>query len=282
MSRKPWTAADDQLLRERYVADGASACAKALHRSFSAVVARTRRLGIVRVPRWTAHDDARLQVLWGVHPLPKIAETLKRTEDSVYWRARELGLGVGCPQGFEYLSNAAARTGYAVSQLRRILNWAHVHILRATTRPGRLARTDHVTWVVEPSDVDEAITAWHQTETLERAAERRGVCSSVLGRLLAAAAAQGDKRVPPRPRFRKHWRIPSALVDALLDAKARRESVARAALRVRVTPPTLAGWLAAAGVPYSRRDGVDPAEVDRVVAEKRAAGCKAWRTRRAA
>lgn len=282
MIREPWTPVANRYLREHYVADGATACARALDRSFPSVAAQARRLGIVRFRRWTQHDDARLQVLWGVHPIASIARTLGRTPDSIYWRAKQLELGLGCPQGHEYLSAAAARTGYAVAQLRRILAWAHVRIDRASTRPDHDRKTKHVTWVVEPSEVDEAVAAWHQTETLERAAERHVVCSSVLARLLREAAEAGEKRVPPRPRFRKHWRIPTELVDELLGAYKSKESVRAAAFRVQVTAQTLAGWLVAAGVPYSRRVGVDPAEVDRVVAEKRAAGCHAWRRRGAA
>lgn len=286
MTAKAWASREDAYLRDRYVADGAITCGRALGRSFGSVTRRAQRLGVIRVRRWSEKDDARLRILWGTRRLEDVAAALGRSTDSVYWRAKACGLGVGCPQGFEYLSTAAERTGYAVAQLRRILNWAHVHVTRATTRPGRQTRTDHVHWVIEPADVDEAVAAWHRTETLEGASACRGLCSTVVSRLLRAAAARGDTRVPPRPRFRRHWRLPTELVDELVAEmraeKARRESVKAAAARVGVTSATLAGWLAAAGVTYSRVGGVDPAEVDRVVAARRLTSSKAWRTRRAA
>ena len=257
MSARPWSPADDQYLRDHYVADGAHACAAALGRTWCSITRRARRLDVIRVRRWTWRDDNQLRVLWGVHPIAKIASQIGRTDHAIYWRAKELGLGLGCPQGYEYISAAAERTGYAVTSLRRILNWAHVHIERAACRPDRASRSKHghVTWIVEPADVDQAIERWHQTETLERAAERYGVCSSVLARLLDDAAARGDKRVPKRPAFRRHWRIPSTLIDEVMAERSKRESVAAAAERVGVTAPTLAGWLRAAGVSYSRRDG---------------------------
>lgn len=284
MTARAWTPAEDQLLRDRYVTDGAQSCADALGRTWTAITRRAARLKVVRVRRWTFRENNQLRLLWGIHPIAKVASMMGRTEAAVYWRAQQLGLGVGCPQGFEYLSNAAARTGYAVTSLRKLLNWARVPIARAVCRPDRASksRNGHVTWIVVPADVDEAIERWHETETLERAADRYAVCSSVLARLLDEAAARGDERVPKRPAFKRHWRVPSALVDEIMAARAKRESVASAAARVRVTGPTLAGWLRAAGVTFTRRDGVAIEDVDRVIAAKKATtGCKAWLVRKA-
>lgn len=281
MTAAPWTTAQDTILRERYVRDGATACAHALGRSFASVTRRAQCLGLRRVPRWTPKEDGRLQVLWGIHPLPKIAEELGRTPEGVYWRARVIGLGLGCPQGFEYLSDAAVRTGYHVKSLRKILIWAHVHIFRSASRKRRpTGPGGH--WIVEPLDVDEAVQQWLATEALECAARRYGVCSRVLARLLDEAIARGDTRVPARPRFKRHWRIPTVLVNELLDTYLAKETLRSAAARVGVTDVTLRAWLRDAGVTYSKKDGVPTTEVDRIVAEKREAGCRAWQPRRAA
>lgn len=282
ISPKPWTAVEETLLRARYVADGPKACAEALGRSWLSVTRRAHSLRLTRVRRWTNHDDARLTVLWGVHPIPTVATMLHRSADAVYWRARVLELGLGCPQGHEYLSRAATRTGYAVTTLRMILRWAGVRVERATTRPDaapRGKRGGHLTYVVEPCDVDDAVARWCATETLEMAAESRGIGSATLARLLREATARGDARVPAKPRgFRKHWRIPSVLVDELVTAYARRESLSAAALRVGVQRVTLQMWLARAGIPVIRAEKLDPVDVDRVVAVRLAdPRCKAPR-----
>lgn len=266
---RPWLPAEDALLRERYVADGAQACAEVLGRTYRSVTKRAQRIGVVRIQRWSRRDDERLRVSWGSRSIKQIATELGRTTTAVYWRAGHLGLGRGCPKGWIYLSEAAQRTGYATGQLRRILRWADVSIQRALTLPDRRRRTGHVSWYVDPFDVEDAVERWHLTESLFAAARRTGLCASVLARLLDEAAARGDKRVTPRPEGRRHWRVPTALVDELVTAYLARESVRSAAMRVGVAGSTLGRWLKRAGVPHSRKHGVDTAAVDRVVAERR-------------
>jgi hypothetical protein len=282
ISPKPWTADEEAILRARYVADGPKVCAEALGRSWLSVTRRAQRLRLVRVRRWSEHDDAHLMVLWGVRAIAKVAKLLGRTPDAVYERARQLGLGLGCPRGAEYLTTAARRTGYAVTTLRMILRWGGVRIERATTRPsatrrGKAARKAHLTHVVEPCDVDDAVARWCATEALEMAAESRSIGSATLARLLREATARGDARIPAKPRgFRKHWRIPSLLVDELVTAYARRESLAAAAMRIGVQRTTLHAWLTRAGVPVVRVEKLDPDAVDRVVAGRLAdPRCKA-------
>lgn len=284
MTAAPWTPAEDVVLRERYVTDGAQACVVALGRSWAAVTQRARRLSIVRRRRWTPRDDLRLSALWGTTTIARVAAQMGRTPRTVYWRAQRLDLGLGCPEGMEYLTHAAERAGYATASLRIILRWAGVRIARAASRPDAAPRSRRLRgeWVVDPDDVDDAIARWHTTETLEGAARRRGVGSCVLVRLLGEAAARGDARVPPKPaRPHAHWRVPSALVDDLLAVASRQQSVTAAARRVGVTRQTLAAWLRAAGVTVART-GVDSADVDRVVESRRlATTCRAW-ARRAA
>lgn len=265
----PWTAENDAVLHARYISHGAKACAAELGRSFYSVARRAQRLKLGRHRRWSRADDDRLMVLWGVHPIPAIAKQMKRTDAAIYWRAQLLELGLGCPQGHEYLSRAASRTGYSTSSLRLILRWGGVRIQRATTRPGRKPKSAHLCHVVEPTDVDEAVARWCASESLESAAISRGIGSVVLVRLLREAVERGDDRVPAKPeRRKKQWRLPTVLVDELVDAYKRRESLRTATLRVGVDRRTLSIWLSRAGIGISKVAKLDPDDVDRVVAER--------------
>lgn len=279
-----WTPELDAILREHYVAKGAAFCANAIGRSLTSIRKRAAKLRILRVRAWTHADDASLRVLWGSLPIGALGRQLGRSAASVYWRAQHLGLELGCPQGFEYLSAAAARTGYTTGQLRRILRWAGVRIEPSFSRPGSHARGRRRLHVVEPADVDEAVGRWHATEPLESAALRHGYTGSVLRRLLEQAAAAGDGRVPPMPRKRVHWRIPSTLVDELFAAYAAHRAstitLHDAAARYGVNVHTMRAWLARGGVTYGRGERLDPAAVERVVRENVARpGCRAARAK---
>lgn len=276
---KPWTEEEHAYLREHYVTDGPAKCGEALGRPWRSVATRASKLRIaIRRRPWTERDDARLSVMWGVHPLAVIAKALGRSEPSVYWRAGELDLGLGCPQGHEYLSRAAVRTGYALATLRRILRWACVRIDRATVNPARLPKGTHVRHVVETTDVDDAIAAWCATETFDHAADRLGVWPPLLSRLLSEARAKGDPRATAKPKGKRHWRVDSALCDELASAYQRLETIGGAARRVGHDRRTLIQWLNAAGINFTPHMRLDPDDIDRLVAERLAdPRCKARR-----
>lgn len=230
--------------------------------------------------RWSPRDDERLRLAWGDGSLAAIAKSLGRTEIATYWRARKLGLTNSPPQGLEYLTAAADRTGFETSPLRRILRAAGVALQPAMSRPGVVARGSgprrglHY-HLVEPGAVDDAVAAWARQESVEEAASRRGVSGDVLRRLLLKAG-----HTPPRRR-KARWRIPSRLADELVRAwRAKGASVGAHARRVGVGRVTLAGWLRAAGVLGPKRPGVevrlDQELVDLVVEAKRPS-CRAWR-----
>ena len=120
--------------------------------------------------------------------MASMAARLKRTALACYTRGRTIGLRAGCPQGSEYLSHAAARTGYAVSQIRDILRWAGYPIKRAVSMPRRNPRW--CSYVVDPHDVNAAIARWHDTESCESAARRLGVCGVTLRYRLRAIGLQ--------------------------------------------------------------------------------------------
>lgn len=205
---RPWAAVEDGILREAYLTGGIYAAVAALPaRTQSSIYHRAQRLGLERRRRWTTQDRERLCFLWDAsHSLPWIARQLGRTLQTTYQRAQALGLALGCPQGYEYLTSAAHRCGYTAGQLRRILRWAGVAIHPALSRTARGRHRPHV---VDPSDVDEALERWHRTEPVATAARRLDVCGETLKRRLAllGVSAPGGKR---------HFRVTPDQVAAAL------------------------------------------------------------------
>lgn len=214
---RPWTSQELDALRSRYLTVAADTLSAELRRSRSAIFHKATRLGLVKNRRWTAADDNALRYLWGELPLRQIADKLGRSPLTIYWRAQKIGLSLGVADGSEYLSHAAARAGYTSVQLRRILKWAGVRVRRAMSRNTRNGR--RVPHIVVPFDVDEAIAAWHRTETVEEAARRHGICGDTLRRWLIEAADAGAK-VPKKPtRFRAHWRVETVTLDEVVRAR---------------------------------------------------------------
>lgn len=161
---------------------------------------------------WTPADFDKLRLFWSELTVKQIAKRIGSTENTVYWRAQLLGLPLGCPQGMEYLSHAAKRTGFETVTLRGVLARAGVKIRRAQFRPncpkrGRAGR-GRLTYIVAPDAVDAAVEAWCAQETLSAAAARIGVRGETLARRLV-----NDPRVPPKPSGKRAWRIPSAIID---------------------------------------------------------------------
>jgi len=160
--------------------------------------------------RWTRHDRAVLRDQWSETTLVALARKLDRTRAAVYQQARLLGLELGCPNGMEYLWYAANREGYSIAGLRTILDRSGVPICRSMSRPtrGKKVRPRHY---VDPFLVDEAVSAWCAQETLKEAATRRGLCDKVLAKRLSGVAD-----VPKKPARRRHWRIPTEIIDRAL------------------------------------------------------------------
>lgn len=153
-----WSTSEDRaLLAALTIGSARDAVAVLRGRSLASVYQRMRHLGVRKRPRWTRADDGKLRLLWG-QSIRVIAKALHRTVLSVYWRAQKLGLGLGCPHGYEYLSAAAIRAGYAVRQLRQILHHSGVPIRKAMSRQGLRAR------IVEPDLVDRAVAKWMAIE----------------------------------------------------------------------------------------------------------------------
>lgn len=208
-------AESETFMREHYRERGARFCAEALGLSVRQIQRRAQSFGLRRKSSWTPADDRTLRLLWSELPLAEIAERMGRTMASLYQRAKVLQLPLGCPQGWEYLTHAAHRCGYEVAQMRRLLRWASVRLMRAQSRPGVKPRGAGLrdprakTWIVEPDRVDEAVARWLQCETVNAAAARLGVSAHTLERLLA-----GDPEAGQRPRKHVTWRVPSAVAEA--------------------------------------------------------------------
>lgn len=242
---RPWTAAEKRRLEQAYTKGGIHAAKVALpDRGESGIYHMTQRLGLKRRRRWTTDDDERLRAQWGLEDIYTIARNLGRTRLTVYWRAYELDLPLGCPEGWEYLSDAAARAGFATATLWRILRFSRVRVLHAYARnQGR--RHTHI---VEPLDVDDAVAAWMQTETLTEAARRLDVNPESLHRWCETAGVilHRDGRIK-----RSRMRADSTDFDrAVSEHRQRQEqsvSLTQASRELGVHRQTLAGWVRAAG-----------------------------------
>lgn len=194
--RHQWTDAEKARLRTVYAAGG-------IHAAMGAFPCCTRdalkvqavRLRVGRLVAWTDKEDRVLRDSWGGGlTVPGIARHLhrrcgtKRTPVAVYLRARKLGLPVGCPQGWEYLSHAAERTGYNVKQLRRILAWAGLDIRRALVSPHAAAKAEREkAHIVIPDDVDDAVARWLKAHTLAEVAQQWGTTTRRASARLRAA-----------------------------------------------------------------------------------------------
>lgn len=270
---RPWTAAENAMVREQYTELGPAELAKRLNRSVHSIEQKAKLLSVYRRRRWTPQDDQQLRELWGTMSCEAVAKTIKRTPATTHWRARKLGLATGAVHGTEYLSAAAKRAGFATASLRRVLRYADQPLHRTASRPTGAKRHFHA---VEPADVDDAVEAWLASEDVHPAAKRRGICGETLQRWLREAASAGFK-VPPEPKRKKHrWRVPSETIDAVLEWRARFESVRAGAKRHRIDRDRLAKALIQAGVPREKTKPwlVERETVDRVVEWMRSKGTK--------
>jgi len=161
---------------------------------------------------WTPAEDAKLRSDWGLFTLAGVARRLGRTKTATFLRAKDLHIAIGCPEGFEYLTAAARRTGFAVATLRRMLDGAGVKIMRAYSRPGR--KKKYPRHFVDPVDVDDVVRAWLDTETVGDAIRRFRMRRQKIVSLLEAGGIA-------RPVRKKHWRLPTAVIDRALAGERR-------------------------------------------------------------
>lgn len=226
---------------------------------------------------WTSHEEDRLRMSWGVHEIAHIANELGRTPYAIYLKASELGLGLGCPQGFEHIATSAKRTGYAPATLLKILHWARVRTRAAASHPdGPTYRL-----IVDPSDVDEAARKWCSMETVRDAARRAGWQHERLRRAVLDAIASGELSVIDGHGHRRQWRLAPADVDRIVAARSGpTESIRAAAARTGHSIATLRAWVVEAGIERRGFWNLSPETYDRLVAEKLAQRGKPFRKRK--
>lgn len=217
--------------------------------------------------KWTQREDDELRMNWGLHSIKALAKRLGRSEKSVYKRAGILDLGLGCPQGFERLTNAASRTNYCLESLRRILHWARVPMRKLASFPGSKGLGAYV----EPCAVDAAIAKWCRMETGHDAARRTGVLATEIVRWYEADEKAGlIPTRPPRGKGTPH-RLDPAHVDRVIARRREGETGQQAACRVGVHWETLRRMLLEAGIqrPATKGWRLDPLVVDDVVRQRR-------------
>lgn len=207
MKLRPWTPREDEVIAASLATLGVKGVLAALpHRTAKAIRGRARRLASGPARRfWHAADDEKLRSLWtGELTVKQIAKRIGRSPAMTYVRAHALGLR-GCPDGFEYLHEACARTGFDIHTLRDLLRKADVDIRLSLARPtkrspsgGRGLKGRHT--IVWPADVDAAVADYCEREPTERVAERLGVSRETLRRRLSVLL--GGK-----PERYKHWRV---------------------------------------------------------------------------
>jgi hypothetical protein len=214
---RPWTKHEEGILRRRYrAAAGVDGLAAELGRTPRAILARARKLKIYRAPRrWSDIEDRRLMLALEEVGLAWAARRLGRTPRAVHQRALRIGIPLGRPPGYESISAAAARTGFAFETVERILGWAGVKTRHALAQPSATRAPRRLQRMVETFDVDEAIEAWLSTETPYAAARRLG-CSE---ERLVKALLRSCLPLPARPGQGKHWRIPSETIDRAMSAR---------------------------------------------------------------
>lgn len=134
---EPWTAAEEQFLRDHYGKVPPAEIARALGRTKPSVAGRAGELGLRRKkePRWTAEEIAYLRRNWGRESLYVIAMKLRKTETAVLLKSKRLGLGAANgAQGEWSVRLVAAALGiddHAITQ------WIKDGLLLARTLPPR-------------------------------------------------------------------------------------------------------------------------------------------------
>lgn len=156
---------------------------------------------------WAKSEEDHITWNWSTTPIETIAAHLARSVDSVYRRAvLSLGLQGGCPNGCEYLTNAAARTGFTRESLKQILKHHGTRTYKPQTKAANSGSRER--WV-HPDAVDAAVKWWLDRETVTAAAARLGVSRNVLERRVEC-----HPDAPPKPPHGHRWYIPSAVIES--------------------------------------------------------------------
>jgi hypothetical protein len=161
----------------------------------------------------------------------------------------------------ELLESSAKRVGYHKPTLVRILKFSNVTIHRVQSRSsnftGELGRS-----YVYKEDVDAAIDRWHSTEMIKPAARARRVSNMLLTCILKKSGKLDKNTMKIGPT----WRVPTNLIDDVLEEWKRRETLESASYRIGVQPATLKNWLKMSGIAMATgKNFFDPSDVNQAV-----------------
>ncbi len=239
MSRRDWTPAEVETLREAYSRGGIRAARKALpHRGDRSIYLRAQRLDLELRPLWTEDEVERLVAQWGLESMRSLVRWTGRRRASIYLKAKTLGLPLGAPPGWEPLEVAARRAGYSPPTLRTILRFACFRVYEGYT-PRQGGR-----WIVRIEEVDQAVARYVRTETLQEAARRHGMCAEKLARICRLAKVKLRRVGTLR---KSHVRADTADFDRAVQKLAEHhqatESVREAAARLGIDRNTVVRWI---------------------------------------
>ncbi len=190
-------------LTQNYAKLGTRACAKALGWGCTKVSYVTKAMGLTCRPKWDPKDIERLAASVGDLDMRRLKERFGRSAWGIRHGLLKAGVGMGCPQGFEYIDVAARRLGYASSQLRQILKWAEVHVKPAICRPD----SPNVRSIVDSADATEAVERWCSMATARDVATQLGISEPNVRKRI-----RDDPRVT---RIGAFWRVPPEVVAEL-------------------------------------------------------------------
>lgn len=219
-----WSERDLERMKALHEKGGMNAIFKAFpNRTASAIHQKALKLGLRVRAKWTTRDDRLLRNFWGDFTVKEIANRFGRTEVAVCFRAKRLGLKLGRPQGWAFMSSEARRIGITAATLRKLLQQHGARIVPTWNVPmkarGRGLREGRP-MLVDPYDVDLAVEKYLGEETLNAAAIRRGTSAETLRSRLKDIGV-----VPPKSLKRNHfWRIPTADIDRALAEHAQKRA----------------------------------------------------------
>lgn len=169
----------------------------------------------MREPYWKPEEDEKLRQVWDSDlSLQEISQVLNRSRKAVYWRAANLGLGVGCYPSYEMVPDAAKRTGFVWETMKRIIAWSGL-----VGRPCRSLTKSYRCY--NPTEIDQAVKNWMATEPLGTAAKRHNIARSTL----QIWAMKAGMKVPPKTSgvgakgIKSTWRVNSAWIDEVVNNK---------------------------------------------------------------